>query len=113
MKAIEQLERLQRMNELIKGENTGTPDEFSRKLGISRRQLYAEIEYLKDLGVDIGYSRHRRTFNFNNGHEIKISFQVKVIPKEVSQKINGGFIGKYLPCFFYARKENTLVAGMT
>ncbi len=111
MKAIEQMERLQRMNDLIKAECTGTPEEFADRLRISRRQLYAEIEYFKDLGVEIGYSRSRRTFNFCNGHEIKVAYCVKVIPKENTKKINGGFSENFVPCFFYARNEPTLALG--
>ena len=111
MKAIEQLERLKRMNELIKAECTGTPEEFSNMLRISRRQLYAEIEYLKDIGIEISYSRRRRTFFFCNGHEIEISYRLKIIPKEVAKKINGGYSINPLPCFFYARKEHILAPG--
>lgn len=113
MKAIEQMERLQRMNELIKAESTGTPEEFADKLGISRRQLYAEIEYFKDLGVEIGYSRSRRTFSICNGHEIEIAYRVKVMPKEITKKINGGFRENVFPCFFYARNEPILALGLT
>lgn len=112
MKAIEQLERLKRMNELIKAECTGTPEEFSNMLKISRRQLYAEIEYFKDLGVEIGYSRTRRTFFFCNGHEIEIFYRLKIIPKKVVKEINGGYFINPLPCFFYARNESTLASGL-
>jgi len=111
MKAIEQMERLQRMNKLIKGECTGTPEEFADKLGISRRHLYSEIEYFKDLGVEIGYSRSRRTFSFCNGHEIEIAYHVKVMPKEITKNINGGFSENIVQCFFYARNEPILALG--
>ena len=100
------------MNELIKAECTGTPEDFSQMLRISRRQLYAEIEYFKDLGVEISYSRMRRTFFFCNGHEIEIFYGLKIIPKEVAEKINGGYFVNSLPCFFYARKESILASGL-
>jgi len=91
MKAIEQLERLQRIHELIKAEKTGTPEEFANSLHISRRQLYEYINLIKDFGVDINYSKHKRTFFLCNGHELKINCSVKVITKQETIKINGGF----------------------
>lgn len=109
MKALEQLERLKRITQEIKHECTGSPEEFSRKLGISRRQLYAEIDYLRDLGVEISYSRSERTFRYCNGHEIEISYGINVIPKEFARNIYGGFFQNNLPCFFYAQRVNTLV----
>ena len=81
MKAIEQLERLKRMNDLIRWGRTGTPDELSGRLGISRRQLYADMDYCRDLGVEIGYSKQRRSFYFSNGHELEISYSLKAIPR--------------------------------
>jgi len=91
MKAIEQLIRLKRINELIKAESTGTPDEFANSLNISRRQLYEYISYIKDLGVDISYSKRLRTFYLCNGHELAVSCNIKVISKSESIDINGGF----------------------
>ena len=90
MKAIEQLERLKRLNEFIKKEQTGTPEEFSQKLKISRRQLYFDLDLLRDYGVDTGYSKQRQTFFFCNGHELKVSYVLKAIPREIQKEINGG-----------------------
>ncbi len=94
MKAIEHLERLKRLNEFIKREQTGTPEEFSRKLKISRRQLYFDLDMLRDFGVDTGYSKQRQTFFFCNGHELKVSYVLKAIPRETQKEINGGMIEK-------------------
>lgn len=112
MKAIQQLERLKRISKLIKNESTGTPDELAKTLGISRRQLYAEIDYLRDLGVEICYSRSGRTFRYCNGNEIEISFGINIITKKVARNINGGFFQNFLPCFFSARKKSSLVTGL-
>lgn len=95
MKAVEQLERLKRMNQLIKAESTGTPDEFSRRLGISRRQLYSEIEYIKLMGAAITYSKTRQTFYYCNGHELEINYSFRIISKGISKKIYGGYSKKF------------------
>ncbi|MGM0408082.1 MAG: HTH domain-containing protein [Bacteroidota bacterium] len=106
MKALEQLERLQRMNQLIKAEKTGSPDEFSQFLGISRRQLYTYIENIKDMGADICYSKNRRTFYFCNGDEIEISYSFKIISRDLSKRINGGFFQKYFNVLFLCTEQN-------
>lgn len=106
MKALEQLERLQRMNQLIKNERTGTPEEFAGKLGISRRQLYSYIESIKDMGADIGYSKNRRTFYFCNGHEVEISYSFKIISKELSKTTNGGFSINFFQRAFFMHRTN-------
>ena len=106
MKAVEQLERLKRMNQLIKAECTGTPDEFSNWLGISRRQLYSDIEYIKDIGVEVTYSKARRTFYYCNGHELEISYSFKVISKQWTKKVNGGFFNCIFQSAFFKHGTN-------
>lgn len=101
MKALEQLERLQRINDLIKAEKTGTPDEFANSLHISRRQLYEYINFIKDFGVEVSYSKQRRTFYLSNGHELNISYGIKVVSKNEALKINGGFSKYYLQRVFF------------
>ena len=64
MKFIKQLERLQKLDHLIKKECTGTPNDFAKKLGISRSHLYRLIEILKDYGAEIKYSRKQKNFHY-------------------------------------------------
>ncbi|WP_319479144.1 hypothetical protein [uncultured Draconibacterium sp.] len=106
MKALEQLERLQRINDLIKAEKTGTPDEFANSLHISRRQLYEYINFIKDYGVEVSYSKQRKTFYLSNGHEINVNCGIKVVSKQVAQTINGGFFhNKFQRAFFLHRTQ--------
>ena len=51
------LNRLQHMDQLIRQRRTGNADALARKLGISRRQVYYWLEELKDMGLEIDYSR--------------------------------------------------------
>lgn len=62
------IERMIRMNDLIKRKSTGCPSTFSAKLGISTRHLFRIIDHLKSMGVPIEYSRSRQTyFYFDKG----------------------------------------------
>jgi hypothetical protein len=99
--AIGQLERLKRINELIKAESTGTPEEFSGKLGVGRRQLFRDLECLKDMVVELSYSKIREPYFYKNGYELEISYTFQIIPKIVAQRINGGFfLTNYQSAFF-------------
>ena len=104
MKALEQLERLQRINDLIKAEKTGTPEEFANSLHISRRQLYEYINFIKDFGVEVSYSKQLRTFYFSNGHEINVNCGIKVVSKQVAKTINGGFFDNNMQRAFFLHR---------
>jgi len=66
----EQIERIERIHYLIKKKGTGTPEELCKKLGISRRQLFRVLDFLKnDIHAPIEYSKSRRTyFYFDSGN---------------------------------------------
>jgi hypothetical protein len=106
MKAIEQLERLKRINELIKTKSTGTPEILCAKLGISRRQLFKDLEMFKDMGAEIVYSKIRETYFYPNGHEMEISYSFRIIPKKEIQNINGGFFFKKYQSAFFMHSAN-------
>ena len=108
MKAIEQLERLQRIHDLIKLERTGTPNEFAETVHISRRQLYEYIQVIKDLGVEIKYSKSRNTFYLCNGHELDINCSIKLVSKYEATKINGGFIHNYFKRAFFLHRTKVV-----
>lgn len=69
MKYLKYIDRYDRIKKLIHLENTGNAEDFSEKIGISRRMLF---EYLADLrynGEDILYCRKRKTFYFSPENE--------------------------------------------
>ncbi len=91
MNAINQLERIQRIIKLIKLEKTGTPEEFANSLQIGKRRLYEHLDDFREMGVQIDYSKLRNTYYFSNGHELELSYSLKVISKEKTKEIFGGF----------------------
>jgi len=111
MKALDQLERIKRMNELIKAERTGTPPEFASLLGISESHLYRTIEELKILGLPICYSRIRKTYFFEREIEVILNYSLKIIDGEKMKNILGGFAFKTPDCFFLRVSEPTFIYG--
>uniref|UniRef100_UPI0040485234 HTH domain-containing protein n=1 Tax=Roseivirga sp. TaxID=1964215 RepID=UPI0040485234 len=59
---LKQIERIQRIHELIKKRATGTPKELALKLNLSERQIYNLLELMKALGAPITYSSKLYTY---------------------------------------------------
>lgn len=77
MKAVEQIERLVVMNDLIRSQNTGSPEQFCKRMRISRRQLFSYMEFFRDCGVELVYSKSLNSYHYKNGHELEISFKME------------------------------------
>lgn len=72
MSLLKYIDRLSRMDDLIRRKATGTPEEFSRRLGLGKSVLMDELRDLKDLGAKIGYCRERRSYYYQEEFVLKI-----------------------------------------
>ena len=90
MNMISQLERVQKINRMIKSARTGSPKEFAGELGISESHFYRYIDELQEMGVPIQYSRSRRTYYYENNTELSLSYSLKIISDQGSKEIMGG-----------------------
>ena len=70
------LECINRMNDLITMKATGNPDEFSQRLNISRRQLYNDLEMLREIGAEIKYDKYRGSYYYGNSCDIDIEVNI-------------------------------------
>ena len=68
------LDRLGRIDQLIRQKRTGNAEEFAEKLNISRRQVYNWLDELKSYGLEIAYDRELRSFVYLKSYQINISF---------------------------------------
>ena len=87
MKVIEQVNRLQRIDQLIRLESTGNPSEFAHKLSISVSTLFELLKCLKELGADIYYNRDKLSYAYKE--PTKLVFKIE---KQELSKIYGGKI---------------------
>jgi transcriptional antiterminator len=90
MKNIKTLERLQQLHNLIANENTGTPNELSQLLKISKRSVHLLIKELKDYEAIICYSKIRKTYYYSNDFDLQVSISVNVLTNNQVTKIFGG-----------------------
>jgi len=61
---INKMDQMCRLHELIRLEQTGTPNELAENLQVSRSQLYKMLDIIKEYGVEVKYSRAFRTYHY-------------------------------------------------
>jgi len=87
MKTLTYLKRLEKIHQLIKATNTGTPKEFAHTLGVSQSLLYNILDDLKTRGFPIVYSRNLKSYTYSSYCDLKIEYSVKLITEEKETKI--------------------------
>ena len=60
----EQTARIERLIWFINNSNTGTAEELAKKLGVSRRTIFSDLEYLKGKGHQIIFCQTGKSYLF-------------------------------------------------
>jgi predicted DNA-binding transcriptional regulator YafY len=66
--------RLNRINELIRKESTGTPDFLACKLGVSLSTVYRDIRFMKKKGAPIKYNLQKQSYYYKNMGNLQFLF---------------------------------------
>jgi len=91
---------IKRLTHLIDYEITGNSSVLAKKLGISRSQLFIEIETIKSYGVDIQFNHSKRSYVFCGNKKIIVRDPIVIIEKEDLSIITAGFLSKNCPVLF-------------
>ena len=75
MDFITQLERINRINQLIKRKATGSPAQLARRLELSERRVYQLISLIKTLGAPIYFDRAHNSYCYSENVEFIVGFQ--------------------------------------
>lgn len=68
------MERMKRLDRLIRRKETGSPLECAKLLGISSRHLYNMIEDMNDMGAHIEYDLKAKTYYYRIDGEFQFGF---------------------------------------
>ena len=90
MKSLKYIDRINKIHSLISSQKTGTPETFAKKLYLSRRQMYNELEFFKNLNAPIKYCKKKETFYYTTNFEFSFRYSMVAISDEDEVKINGG-----------------------
>ncbi len=75
------------MDYFISKEATGTSEEFAEKIGICRSMLMENLREMKELGAELDFCPHRKSYIYLNEFNLIIGNQAK-------SKTKGGFNNK-------------------
>lgn len=89
MALIKYIQRLKRIDDLIERKATGGPNEFAKKLNLSRSVLLGYLQEMKKLGFPIKFCKNRNSYYYDQ--TIKEDKVIgKLLSKEDQSKIIGG-----------------------
>lgn len=91
MNFIKQMERINRIHQLISAERTGSPTTFAKKIGLSRSQLYNMLDFIKDLDAPVRYCKKRESFYYESSFELILNYSLKTITCDELKEICGGY----------------------
>jgi hypothetical protein len=90
MALYDYLNRIKRLDTLIRQKRTGPPKELAGKLGISERWLYSLMEELKmELDCPIRYDRRRRSYVYEKPGKVVIGFTKELEPWQMRETSGG------------------------
>lgn len=74
------LNRVERFDQLVRAEHTGTPQEIAEKLELSEGTLYTLVDELRDdFGFPIAYSRKRQTYYYTEvGRMVTLGYKKNI-----------------------------------
>jgi hypothetical protein len=88
MKLFEEINMIERLDQLIRLKATGTPNCLAIKLDISKRQTHRYIEEMKEMGLKICYCKKRCTYYYEEDTFLK--FKMYVVENGKERNIVGG-----------------------
>ncbi len=90
MRIIEDKNKLERLDQLIRLKMTGSPNELAFRLNTSKRTIYRTINALKELGCPVYFCKNRISYCYKTDGKLIIRFEA--IEKSDLRKIKGGCV---------------------
>jgi len=87
MRFFEMLQKIERVDRLIRLKATGNATQLACRLNISERSTHRLLNTMKKMGAPIYYNYAKSSYCYNTEVEFKIGFSLS---NTLSQKINGG-----------------------
>ncbi len=104
------LNRIDRLDSLIRRKCTGSPKELAEKLGISERWLYIFLDELKtELGCPIRYDRKRRSYVYDKPGRVTIGFTEELEANRLPKVYGGQFVKNLSHCIYICSKNTHII----
>jgi predicted DNA-binding transcriptional regulator YafY len=77
MKLGNYLHRVEKIDRLIQRKSTGTPSELAAIIGISESMLYNYLQFMRQSGAPIEYSKRRKTYFYRHKGNFSFGFKAQ------------------------------------
>lgn len=91
-KLLQQIELIERIDQLIRLKATGTPKKLAQLLDISEASLYRLIDTIREMGAPVEFSLKYQSYVYSEEVSFLCGFFLKELPYSEIMKINGGFL---------------------
>lgn len=90
-KLFNQINLIERIDQLIRLRSTGNAKQLADKFNISESSVYRIIETIKELGAPVEYSLVYHSYVYTRDVNFLCGFFLKELSPGESKKVNGGF----------------------
>lgn len=104
---LKQIQRIERLHQLIKLKSTGSAKQCASKLEISERQLYNTLELMKALGAPIYFDISVGSYCYEYETEWSFGFSRKLSQSQMSEFNANGIISRNLCTLQFYFSNNT------
>lgn len=95
VKILDVVDRLSRIDDLIRNKKTGSSAELAKTIRLSRSHIFNYLDYLRDIGIEINYNKAARSYEYTGEYVPEIQSPLKIVRKSELKQIEGG--QKYFP----------------
>lgn len=90
-KLEEQINQIERIDQLVRMHATGNPAQLAERLKISKASLFRLLDLMKQLKAPIKFDIYLQSYIYEEDVSFKFGFYTKVLDQSLAQEINGGY----------------------
>ena len=87
MQIIKLIEKLEQLHQLIKNQNTGSPEKIATTIGANTRLVYDLINRLIDMEKSLCYDSNKETYYYADGFQKQVIITISVTETSFLAKI--------------------------
>ena len=66
MNHFDYIDRIKREDAFIRNRATGTAEDFAKKMGVSRRTIFSDLDLLRSKGADISFNKSNKSYIYQS-----------------------------------------------
>ena len=97
------LDRIKRIDQLVKMQATGTPKDLAAKLKISKSTVFEYINVMKAMNAPIEYNSYTETYYYKEKGKFELGYKLQELTPDELKNTNAGFFKRNFNFFFSVR----------